>query len=287
MMKEKLEEAFKRRDNARDNAIETFVWKGERKTLSDGTYTQEEKLLIDCSQEELQDHYDHCNSMLYSTDRVHPGRKVLLDIIQDQRNRCNAELFVRHIETLEHISRFSFMASLRTFRDNNPSIGLDALVSQTITDLSKEENAEYGNLPIGLILDTCLDKLGKFDRTHITLAFILKQGLWFTPEESKDLTEHTLDGNIRDRKEVVRERLNLRPDINLYTSPKGLSYTQLRAMVTLKSKKYSDLTTIQLETLRNRILFSLEDDVRFHISQWETRKSQIEKVAAFKGYSVG
>ena len=45
------------------------------------------------------------------------------------------------------------------------------------------------------------------------------------------------------------------------------------------NKKYADLTTVQLETLRNRILFVLEESVKNHISSWEERMSQIEQVA--------
>ena len=57
-------------------------------------------------------------------------------------------------------------------------------------------------------------------------------------------------------------------------------------MVNLKSKKYSHLTTEQLLTLRKRILFALVADVKYHISQWETRMRQIEKVAEYHGYTL-
>ena len=57
------------------------------------------------------------------------------------------------------------------------------------------------------------------------------------------------------------------------------------AMTSLKSKKYSELTTLQLETLRNRILYSLESEINFHIKQWEKRLSQIELVLQSKGYA--
>lgn len=100
------------------------------------------------------------------------------------------------------------------------------------------------------------------------------------------MTEKTASGEYREKAEVAKERLGLNPTANLYMTPKGLSFTQLRAMVNLKSKKYSELTTSQLETLRNRILFSLEDEVKFHINQWETRKNQIKKVCEAKGYTL-
>ena len=73
----------------------------------------------------------------------------------------------------------------------------------------------------------------------------------------------------------------------LYINSKGLNYTQMRAMLNLKpNKKYMDLTTIQLETLRYRILFNLEETVKKHISDWEVRMTEIESVATFKGFKL-
>ena len=102
----------------------------------------------------------------------------------------------------------------------------------------------------------------------------------------KDLTEKDENGNIRDRLEVVRERLNLKSTTNLYVNSRGLTYGQLRAMINLKSKKYFDLTTEQLTTLRDKVLFLLEEEVKYHIEQWETRMGQIEKVAEYHGYTL-
>ena len=57
-------------------------------------------------------------------------------------------------------------------------------------------------------------------------------------------------------------------------------------MINLKPKKYSALTTDQLVTLRNKVLFKLENEVKFHISQWEERIRQIELVAQTRGISL-
>ena len=104
----------------------------------------------------------------------------------------------------------------------------------------------------------------------------------------KDLTEKDADGKTRDRLEVIRERHGLKSVVPLYINPKGLNYTELRAMLNLKSKsrKYSDLTTDQLVTLRDRVLFFFEEEVEKHIKQWEERKSQILKVAELKGIDM-
>lgn len=279
MIKEKLVAAIAKKNND----INTFVWKG-RKVEVNGQLVQDEKKLVDCSEDELRTFYKHCDSMLYNTSKECPGRYVLLDIIEDQRVRCNAELFLRWLEQEKSTPRFTFLSSLRVFLDNNKGIDTkNVFISEALVGGCP---AEFARLPIDIILEGCLDKLGKFNKQHITLTFILKQGLWFTQQESKDLTEKTPSGEFREKAEVARERLGLNPTANLYMTPKGLSFIQLRAMVNLKSKKYSELTTAQLETLRNRILFSLEDEVKFHINQWETRKNQIKMVCDAKGYTL-
>lgn len=279
MIKEKLAAAIAKKNND----INTFVWKG-RKVEVNGQLVQDEKKLVDCSEDELRTFYKHCDSMLYNTSKECPGRYVLLDIIEDQRVRCNAELFLRWLEQEKSTPRFTFLSSLRVFLDNNKGIDTkNVFISEALVGGCP---AEFARLPIDIVLEGCLDKLGKFNKQHITLTFILKQGLWFTQQESKDLTEKTPSGEFREKAEVARERLGLKPSVNLYMTPKGLSFAQLRAMVNLKSKKYSELTTPQLETLRNRILFSLEDEVKFHIGQWETRKNQIRMVCDAKGYTL-
>ena len=278
MLKEKLEEAIKKSNND----LSSFVWKGEKVKVND-KYVQEETRLVDFPQEGLQKCYDYCNTMLYNVDKDHPGRYPLLEIVKDQRERCNAELFLRWIEATTKSPRFTFMTSLRTFLDNNSQIKPSEMYAG---DAVGQCPQEYVRVPINLVIDACLDKLGKLERKHITLKFILKQGLWFTQEESKDLTEKDAQGNIRNKLEVVKERVGLKPSINLYINPKGLSFTQFRAMINLRSKKYSELTTSQLETLRNRALFALEDDVKYHMEQWFNRESQILKVAKSLGYNI-
>jgi hypothetical protein len=279
MIKEKLAAAIAKKNND----INTFVWKG-RKVEVNGQLVQDEKKLVDCSEDELRTFYKHCDSMLYNTSKECPGRYVLLDIIEDQRVRCNAELFLRWLEQEKSTPRFTFLSSLRVFLDNNKGIDTkNVFISEALVGGCP---AEFARLPIDIVLEGCLDKLGKFNKQHITLTFILKQGLWFTQQESKDLTEKTPSGEFREKAEVAKERLGLKSSVNLYMTPKGLSFAQLRAMVNLKSKKYSELTTPQLETLRNRILFSLEDEVKFHIGQWETRKNQIKMVCDAKGYTL-
>lgn len=276
MFKEKLAAAM--------NNVNSFVWKGRKQEVN-GVLVQEEKRLIDCTEQELRDFYAHCESMLYNTNKDYPGRYVLLDIIKDQRQRCNAELLLRWLEQEKGMPRFKFLEALVSFLEINKD------------DINPKEYpiegavggcpAEFEGIPCEVVREGCLDRLGKFNKQHITLTFILKQGLWFTAQESKDLVEKDpKTGQIRDKIEVAKERLGLKPTSTLYVTPKGLSFSQLRSMVNLKSKKYTELTTDQLRLLRNKILYSLEDEVKFHISQWETRKNQIKMVCDAKGFTI-
>ena len=75
-VREKLEDAL----NAKDNNIKAFVWKGAKSEVN-GEKVQEEYRLIDCSEEQLREFYNHCISMLRNKDQAHPGRYVLLDIM--------------------------------------------------------------------------------------------------------------------------------------------------------------------------------------------------------------
>lgn len=276
--------------NAKNNDIKTFVWKGA-KELVNGEKVQNEIRLVDATPEQLNKFYTHCKSMLYSNDKVNPGRYVLLDIIKEQRAKCNAELYLRYLEDgnpengRDRYPRFQYLQDLKAFLNNNKELFPREVLSETlITETTTGIPAEFSDLSIDLVLDACLDTLGRFEKKHITLNFITKMGLWFEPQEMKDLTEKDeTTGKVRDRLEVIKERLNLKSSTKLRLDPKGLNYCEFRAMILLKSKKYSALNTDQLLALRNKVLFRLEEEVAFHASQWETRMDQIRKVAESRG----
>lgn len=281
IIRERLEEAMA----SKKTDIKNFIWKGEKKEVN-GVMMQEEIRLIDADEKQLKKFYNHCMSMLYNQDKQNPGRYLLLDIIKDQIARCNCELFLRWLEQEKGKPRFTFLSDVRTILDNNKDSIPDTnnIPISTIVGGCPDE---FKDIPISLIIDGCIDRLGYFNKQHITLSFILKQGLWFTQQELKDLTEKNEDGTTRDRVEVVKEKLGLiKPNINIYITPKGLSFAQLKAMTSLRSKKYSELTTDQLKTLRNIILFALSDEVRFHINQWEARISQLQEVAKLKDITL-
>lgn len=273
MLREKLTEAI----NAKNNDITTYVWK-----LAKGSNgVQEEIKLVDATPEQLQQFYDHCNSMLNSTDKINPGRKVLLNIIKEQREKCNVELFLRKLETGaicadgKGYPRYLYMQDIRTFMDaHKDQFPANELKDISISACTNGLPREFERISIEEVLNGCLDGLGYMDAKHITRSFILNMGVYLTPEERKEFNEPN-----KKIPEIIKERLNMLPSVRLVIKPTGLSFSELRAMINLKSKKYSELTTDQLLALRNKVLFKLENEVKFHINQWEERINKIKQVA--------
>lgn len=265
--------------------LNSFVWKGSKSLDETGKYKQSEKKLIDMTEKELKDCYNHCKTMLFNKDIQNPGRYVVLEIIADQKERCGAELFLRYIDMAKGLSRFVLLTSINEFLGNNKEAFKN--YKPIVGDIFSNVPDEFEKIPLSLVIDGCLDRLGTFSKKHITRTFVLKQGIWLSPSESKDLIEEDSDGNLRDRLEVIKERLNLKEIEKLYINSKGLNYTQMRAMLNIKSnKKYMDLTTAQLETLRYRVLFSLEETVKSHICSWERRMEEIEKIVEYKEFKL-
>lgn len=285
VMREKLMEAIE----AKNNDTKSFVWKLARK--SDGT--QEEIRLVDATPEQLNSFYKHCKSMLSSEDKLNPGRYVLLKIIGEQRRKCNVELFLRKLESgslcsdgkpyPRHLYIQDIRAYMNTHKEDFPS---DELNDISIAAITGGLPREFERISIEEVLDGGLDRLGHFDNKHITFSFILNMGVYLTPAEMKEFDEKDKDGNTRSKLEVIKERLNIKPTVRLTVKPTGLNFNELRAMVNLKPKKYSDLTTDQLTVLRNKVLFRLEDEVQFHIEQWQERMRQIELIANERGITL-
>jgi len=278
---------------AKNNDLNLYVWKGPKVEVN-GTRVQEEIKLMDATPEQLQEFYNHCQSMLYSQDKDNPGRFVLLNIIKDQRERCNTELFLRFLENAYlssedrvKIQRFTYWSNVKAYMDNNKEyFPKDQLGNILITSVTGGVPDDFANLTIEYVRDGCLDVLGNFNKKHITLNFILKLGLWFTAQEKKEFAEESqITG--QSPLDIIKERCGLKANVNIHTNPKGLlNYKEFRAMLTLKNKKYSELTTDQLLVLRNKVLFALEEEVEFHAQSWITRKDNILKVCEARGISL-
>lgn len=267
----------------RKNDIASFVWKGMKTRDTNGNLIQDQIRLIDATEDQLRSFAKHCTTMLFNDDKKHPGRVNLLKEIGDQRDRCGVELFYRDAKN-RHTSNFAIVDALRN-AISNQNLSTAEVDDMKIGDLLITDS-DFQNLPVKLIIDGGLDKLGRFDRSHITLSFIIKQGVWLTKDEYKEFGDKFINLKNTGRAEFIKAQLRLPENVNITFSPLGLTFNELKCLLALKTKKYTELSTEQLEALRYKLLFALEDEVSFHINQWNERLSKIDQVATFKGFTL-
>lgn len=268
----KLQEAI----TARDNDINSFVWKDR---------TGNTVRLMDMDQNELKKCYRHCVQMLTNKDLYRPGKLEVRKNIQKCWDSCNTELFARYlfheadqdvIKTAKHLLDY-----INTHRANN-----EVSLEDSITVFFNNVPPIFESVTVGKLMDYCFDKLDVLNRKMISDKFIYAQGIWLTEEEKKDLTEYN-NGKIRNRMEVVKERLCLHPDTPLRISPTGLSFAEFRSLVQLPAlPKITSLSTIALKTLRDKILLLLDNDLDYHIAKWNKFKENIERVAEYKNWDL-
>lgn len=282
---DKLGEAL----SAKANDINNFVWKGPKVNG-----VQEEIRLVDADFYQLQKFYNHCNEMLYNKDSKYPGRVVLKDIVQDQIQRCRAELLIRWLRSEKQYTTTNCLEDLRAIISNNKEeLTQEVIKTYAIGNIMNGLPIEFERVPISLVMDACLDSLGVLDNSHLTLNFIVKMGLWFTPQEmQKPVAEGGLykkdpeTGKAVNRLEVVTKELRLNPSISLRIDNTGLSYAEFRSMCRLKRDKYANLTSDQLKLLSNKILYRFQDQCEAQAQQWKDKMSEIVKVAESKGWDV-
>lgn len=282
---DKLGEAL----NAKANDINNFVWKGPKVNG-----IQEEIRLVDADFYQLQKFYNHCNEMLYNKDSKYPGRVVLKDIVQDQIQRCRAELLIRWLRSEKQYTTTNCLEDLRAIISNNKEeLTQEVIKTYAIGNIMNGLPIEFERVPISLVMDACLDSLGVLDNSHLTLNFIVKMGLWFTPQEmQKPVAEGGLykkdpeTGKAVNRLEVVTKELRLNPSISLRIDNTGLSYAEFRSMCRLKRDKYANLTSDQLRLLSNKVLYRFQDQCEMQAKQWQDKIAEILKVAESKGWDV-
>ena len=278
LMKEKLTEALA-------GNINTYVWKGPKVNG-----IQEEFKLIDSSFEQLQKYYNHCNEMLYNTNSKNPGRLVLLDIVQEQIQKCRAELLIRWLRSEKQCTASACLEAIRTIIKNNKETHTPEFIKTCpVNTIMSGLPMDLEQVPISHVMDACLDSLGIFDNTHLTLNFIVKMGLWFTPQEmQKDLYEKDpTTGKAVNRLELVTKLLNINPAIRLrINNETGLSFNEFRAMTKLRKDKYVNLTSEQLRILSSKILYRFQDQCEDQAKQWQDKIEEILEVAKHKGWDV-
>ena len=276
--------------------INNYVWKGPKGPNG----LQEEVKLKDCSYEQLRKFYEHCVEMLYNTDGKNPGRRVLMEIVQNQIQRCRAELLIRYLRKEKEYTPQRCLEDLRGIRAKNRDILTDeAIKTYPIGNVINGLPIEFNEVPFELVMDACLDTLGVIDISHLTLNFIVKLGLYFTQQEMQQPVnklyadnKHGLyekdpeTGKAKNRLEVIKRELRLNPAINLRICNTGLNYNEFRSMYYLKRDKYSNLTTDQLKLLSNKVLYRFQELCNTQAEQWKTKINEINEVAAHKGWDV-
>lgn len=285
-LKEKLTMAFGENKVA-TNDYRRYVWKGQKKLNSRGLYEQEEIKLVDATDEQLRSFYKHCSTMLYNKDPKFPGRITLLKIIEEQKDKCGVELFYRYNLEQNNLSRFTIMNAIKEVIEKN-NLTAEQVKELVVGDLVGTSD-EFVSLPVTLVNDGGIQNLGRFDRRHMTLSFIIRQGLWFSEQEKKEINEWSLDedGDVvksgLDKLNHVKSILKIPENLPLnFNAVTGLSMKEMKSILSLKNKKYSDLTTDQLKLLRYKLLFILENQVNSHIEQWGTRIRELNEIAKIR-----
>lgn len=277
---DKLKEAL----NDKANDVNNYVWKGPKVNG-----IQEEIKLIDATFEQLHRFYVHCDQMLYNSDSRNPGRITLLGIVQDQIQRCRAELLIRWLRAEKQYTSTKCLEDLKAIiRNNKDVLTNETIKTYPIGEIINGLPVEFHDVPVSLVLDGCLDALGTLDNSHLTLNFIVKMGLWFTQQEmQKDLYRKDPEtGKTMNRLEVVRNELKLNPSIMLKICDTGLNYAEFRSMCRLKRDKYTNLTSEQLRLLSNKVLYRFQNQCEAQAKQWKDKIDEINKVAELKGWDV-
>ena len=258
--------------NKRNNDINLFTWKYQN---------GKEVRLMDMDQSELQNCLNHVLDMLYNRHPYRPGKLVIRENIQKAYDNCNAELLLRYILYDCNIDVLKTNKDVVDFIQHNPHEHSDY-----VTSLFTGLPVIFEKVTINKLLNACFDKLDVLNTKIISSNFILSQGIWFTANEKKELTEYDEEGNMRKWLDVVKERLFL-PNIKLRIDQKGLSYAEFRALIQLgDSPKFSALPTATLKLLRDKILLLLDNNLNYHIDKWNNIKSQVEKVAKYKNFNL-
>ena len=290
LIKDKFEAAME----AKSNDINSFIWKGPKEDYLDRKI-QHEIYLVDATDDQLKNFYKHCMSMLYNTNPINPGRFTLISQIQEDRDKCCAELFLKYLEntykpdaTRPREPREIYLTKLNQWLSTT-SIGINNKnrYELPLTEVSEDIPEEFQRLNVGIIQDACLNRLGEVHKKPITLNFILNLGVWFTQDEMVELTEKDEEtGKIKDRRKVIIERLQLKNNVRIKLDPKGLTYREFRAMIKLRKCTFNELTIEQLVVLKNKGLFMLEEEAIKHSEFWLDKIRQLNMVAETRGLNL-
>lgn len=265
-------EALNNAIEKKQNAIENLTWKKA---------DQSSVKLIDMKPEEIKKAYLHCKSMLYSTSRYSPGKYQVRKNIWTMQANCNAELLLRYILNVCEISELKTNKNIVDLVNNyraNKHIKDTDFVTVIFDNLPEQ----FITVTVEKFVRAALDSLEPFNKKLISNDFIISEGIWFTEAERKDLTEFNDDGSMRNRLDVMKERLFLE-NVRLRIDPKGLNYTEFRSLIQLENfQKFSTIPSGTLELLRDKILLALDNNLEWHIQKWTKLLDNVKRVAEYK-----
>lgn len=285
--------------------INSYIWKDARLNRWDHNKKelQAETRLIDMDKDQLQMCYAHCKEMLYNTNSKNIGRMIILDQISQQLDYCGAELAFRYFLSLKDkngnylYSKESLLSDLHTWVRSVPNYSPKN--NYRLKDFLTLPS-EYQSVLIESLMKACRDALGVFNHSKITKTFIYDRlGIYLTSEELKSIDNDIKSVGIDPEKVTLQEKIENHikfplglSGVEIKINPKGLSGAEFKDMVNLKKLKgyqyckYSSLTSDQLKTLRNKVLYALEERTAYQVMTWKTLMSQIEEVARYKEFTL-
>lgn len=259
------------------NSTDSFVWKDKNGN---------DIKLMTASAKDIENWYNHCHNMLYNSNVHNPGKYIIRKNIYNIWDSCNTELFVRYLLN-ECNTNIKTKKDILDYINDQKSLYDHDILSESISILFEGLDPIYEKITVNKLLDACFDKLDVINRKMINDKFILAQGIWLTDDEKIDLTETDEKGNVKNRIDVIKERLSLDPKIKIKINPNGLTFAEFRSIVQLSPiSRISVLPTITLKTLRDKILLLLDNDLNYHINKWNVLKSNIRRVAEIRNISL-
>ncbi len=272
-MSQTLKRALKQKS---ENDINSFTWRDKQGV---------EVRMLDMTEKELQSAFNHCKEMLWNDNRFSPGKFNIRNNLHTMFDNCNAELFVRYVI---HEIDTDFLNTNRKLREfvSESKLANSYNDDDSISLIFKNLPPVFRSITIGKLLCACFDKLEVINRKLISDKFIISQGIWLTDDEKRELTDYDSSGNLRNRLDVIKDRLLLN-DANLRSDPRGFTYSEFRLLVNLSiSQKVSSLSTNLLKTLRDKVIPMLDNDLNYHIEKWNKIIDNINKVAEYKQYLI-
>jgi len=279
--------------------VNSYEWKDKRSGKDRGEKQITIKL-IDMSSDQLQYCYNICKEMLYNSDPKLPGRMIVINNLDIQKENCLAERCLRWFMSLQdkdgNYSYPSAEVVMNELRGWAKSFQAD---DKTMLKEFLEIPAEYRNVRVNTLETACRDALGAFDHSKISLSFIYNLGLYLTQEELNSIDDDIKSVGQNPDDFTLQMKINRHVKIplgiheaDIKINPKGLTLAEFKDMINMKHSKgyrmvkYSNLSTSQLVTLSTKVLYALEEKVKFQIKGWKERMSQIEEVAKVKGYKL-